>query len=96
MEAEAGADNLTAQIRMRAVEVAELGAYLGLFDLLVYAWSSKRLVMVCFGTEVVDVLRVFSPVLRDAIPLDAKVFHFVAARWRDGRSHVIGDAVLPV
>ena len=57
--------DITAQIQARAAKVSENREWTSLFDWLVYAFLRKRRVHVCFGAQVVDLVKVFAPWLED-------------------------------
>ena len=58
---------LTAQIKDRAHAVSKDREWTGLFDLLIYAFLRKRRVLCCFGSQVVDLVKVFAPWLEGCI-----------------------------
>ena len=73
------------QIRQRALQVGEACAYIGLFDLTVYAGEVAHSVLhVFFGANPIDLLAVFAPEMREAMPADCRHQYMVASKIQEG------------
>ena len=89
--------DITDQIRARAAKVSEMGEWTSLFDWLVYAYLRKRRVHLCFGAQVVDIVRVFAPWLEDHIDGSKQVVRALGCVIAGGKLRVATttDGLLP-
>ena len=78
----------TAAIIQRAADIQDNGAYIGLFDLVVYSITKKRPVLACFGNSIIDVGAVFAPLLAPIV-VDAPAVEFKDALL-NGPIHICG------
>ena len=78
-------DQVAEQIRQRALQVGQACAWIGLFDLAVYAGEVAHSVLhVFFGEHPIDLLAVFAPEIRQAMPADSTQQYMVASKILEG------------
>ena len=80
--------SITAQIKARAAKVSENREWTSLFDWLVYAALRKRRVHVCFGAQVIDLVKVFAPWLESHLDDTKQVVRALGCVLAGGQLHV--------